>query len=159
MHMTEKCMTPFASECLRMNSSIVLMVMNQDTEAYAMYTVAFRYFQTKIKNKNTWKHTPNAFKYRTEFIIQFRKPSSCQSCEIINSGNFRGLQTYSLTTIIQKGRKKHIKWIQSWRNGKFSWTGTPLRQKYVTILDLGPLISFYICSYTKNEMCLPWNIY
>ena len=66
MHMTEKGMTPF--ECLCMDSSIVLMVMNHGVEAHTMYTVAFRYFQkNKTKQKKhenaftTLKHAPTAF--------------------------------------------------------------------------------------------------
>ena len=70
MHMTEKCMTPFSSDCLRMNSTIILMVMNHGAEAHStMYMVAFRYFRTKIKN----------------VILQFWNPASRQSCEIANT--------------------------------------------------------------------------
>ena len=45
MHMTEKNVWRILQANVRAS---VLMVMNHGAEAHAMYTVAFRYFRTKI---------------------------------------------------------------------------------------------------------------
>ena len=84
-------------ECLRMNSSIGLMVMNHDAKAQTMYTIAFRYFRTQIKeNESTFtalKYAPGAFLCRTKFILRFRNPASHQSRETVEI--FLGYPTYS----------------------------------------------------------------
>ena len=50
MHMTEKCMTPFSSDCLGMNSSIVFNGDDYGAEVHTHHVhVAFRYFRTKIR--------------------------------------------------------------------------------------------------------------